>query len=125
MPQATTQRRLILERRPQGTATPQDVVLAAMEECAAFGTVTARATVIATAPMGAAQRRFANAALAARWVDQTGPLGGFDEMATLEDMGVAPKAGSASAADAERCKVPDFAKAMGHEDKWKLHNNCR
>ena len=27
MPQATTQRRLILERRPQGTATPQDVVL--------------------------------------------------------------------------------------------------
>jgi 2-amino-4-hydroxy-6-hydroxymethyldihydropteridine diphosphokinase len=42
---------------------PQDVVLAAMEECAAFGTVTARAPVIATAPMGAAQRRFANGAL--------------------------------------------------------------
>ena len=29
------------------------------------------------------------------------------------------------AAEAERCKVPEFAKAMGHEDKWKLHNNCR
>ncbi len=29
------------------------------------------------------------------------------------------------AAEAERCKVPDFAKAMGHEDKWKLHNNCK
>jgi len=29
------------------------------------------------------------------------------------------------AAEAERCKVPDFAKAMGHEEKWKLHNNCR
>jgi hypothetical protein len=28
-------------------------------------------------------------------------------------------------AEAERCKVPDFAKAMGHEDKWKLHNNCK
>lgn len=28
-------------------------------------------------------------------------------------------------AEAERCKVPDFAKAMGHEDKWKLHNNCQ
>ena len=28
------------------------------------------------------------------------------------------------AAEAERCKVPDFAKAIGHEDKWKLHNNC-
>lgn len=28
-------------------------------------------------------------------------------------------------AEAERCKVPDFAKAMGHEAKWKLHNNCQ
>ena len=28
-------------------------------------------------------------------------------------------------ADAERCRVPDFAKAMGHEEKWKLHNNCK
>lgn len=27
--------------------------------------------------------------------------------------------------EAERCKVPDFAKAMGHEEIWKLHNNCR
>lgn len=24
----------------------------------------------------------------------------------------------------DRCKVPDFAIAMGHEEKWKLHNNC-
>ncbi len=31
----------------------------------------------------------------------------------------------ADAAEAERCKVPDFAKAMGHEEKWKLHNNCK
>lgn len=29
------------------------------------------------------------------------------------------------AAEAERCKVPDFAKAMGHEEKWKLHNHCQ
>ncbi len=28
-------------------------------------------------------------------------------------------------AEEERCKVPDFAKAMGHEEKWKLHNNCK
>ena len=28
-------------------------------------------------------------------------------------------------AEAERCKVPDFAKAIGHEEKWKLHNNCK
>ncbi|WP_418251576.1 2-amino-4-hydroxy-6-hydroxymethyldihydropteridine diphosphokinase [Erythrobacter neustonensis] len=35
---------------------------AAMEELAAFGTVTARSPIIATPAMGAAQRRFANAA---------------------------------------------------------------
>lgn len=28
-------------------------------------------------------------------------------------------------AELERCKVPDFAKAMGHEAPWKLHNNCQ
>jgi hypothetical protein len=28
-------------------------------------------------------------------------------------------------AEAERCKVPEFAKAIGHEEKWKLHNNCK
>jgi len=28
-------------------------------------------------------------------------------------------------AEAERCKVPDFAKAMGHVEQWKLHNNCK
>ena len=28
-------------------------------------------------------------------------------------------------AEAERCRVPEFAKALGHEEKWKLHNNCR
>ena len=27
-------------------------------------------------------------------------------------------------AEAERCKVPEFAKAIGHVEKWKLHNNC-
>ncbi|MCL9982458.1 MAG: 2-amino-4-hydroxy-6-hydroxymethyldihydropteridine diphosphokinase [Erythrobacter sp.] len=42
---------------------PEDVVCAALEEIAALGTVSARAPVIASAPMGAAQRRFANAAL--------------------------------------------------------------
>lgn len=42
---------------------PRGVVLAAMEECASFGTVTARSPVIATPAIGAAQRHFANAAL--------------------------------------------------------------
>ena len=42
---------------------PPHVVRAAMEECAALGTVAARSPVMATPAMGAAQRRFANAAL--------------------------------------------------------------
>ena len=50
-------------RRHAAYGTPAGVVRAAMEELAAFGTVTARSQVIATPAMGAAQRRFANAAL--------------------------------------------------------------
>ncbi|KPF64011.1 2-amino-4-hydroxy-6-hydroxymethyldihydropteridine diphosphokinase [Porphyrobacter sp. AAP60] len=42
---------------------PPGVVHAAMEEIAALGTVSARSAVMASAPMGAARRRFANAAL--------------------------------------------------------------
>ncbi len=41
---------------------PRDVVRAAMEELASLGTVTARSRIITTAPIGPAQRRFANAA---------------------------------------------------------------
>lgn len=37
--------------------------------------------------------------------------------------GPAPAA-PADTAEAERCKVPEFAKAIGHEAQWKLHNNC-
>jgi hypothetical protein len=36
----------------------------------------------------------------------------------------ASKPVAVDAAEAERCQVPEFAKAMGHEEKWKLHNNC-
>jgi hypothetical protein len=32
---------------------------------------------------------------------------------------------SDDAAEVKRCTVPAFAKAMGHEDKWRLHNNCQ
>ncbi|MEO1105961.1 MAG: 2-amino-4-hydroxy-6-hydroxymethyldihydropteridine diphosphokinase [Pseudomonadota bacterium] len=41
---------------------PQEVVRAAMEELAVLGTVIDRSPVIASAPIGPAQRRFANAA---------------------------------------------------------------
>ena len=50
-------------RRHHAFGSPAGVVRAAMEECAALGTVTARSAVVATPAMGAAQRRFANAAL--------------------------------------------------------------
>lgn len=44
-----------------------------------------------------------------------------------EARSTAPVAAPAAAdpAEAEHCKVPEFAKAMGHEEKWKLHNNCK
>lgn len=58
------------------------------------------------------------------WVDDTGPMQGFDDMATLEEMGLQPTAGAPSEADSERCKVPAFAKAIGHEAMWKQHNGC-
>ena len=32
--------------------------------------------------------------------------------------------GAADAAEQARCRVPEFAKAMGHEAMWKLHNHC-
>ncbi|QIQ87080.1 2-amino-4-hydroxy-6-hydroxymethyldihydropteridine diphosphokinase [Erythrobacter sp.] len=49
-------------RRHHVYGPPRAVVHAAMEELAAFGTVMARSRVVRSAPMGAAQRRFANAA---------------------------------------------------------------
>ena len=37
---------------------------------------------------------------------------------------LSPSAESQDPAEAERCKVPEFAKAIGHEQQWKLHNGC-
>lgn len=36
----------------------------------------------------------------------------------------ASPAAATDPAEAARCAVPAFAKAMGHEEKWKLHNHC-
>lgn len=47
-------------RRHHVFGRPKDVVRAAMEELAALGTVSARSPIITTAPIGPAQRRFAN-----------------------------------------------------------------
>lgn len=49
-------------RRHLVYGSPRQVVRAAMEELAALGTVTARSPIVTTDPLGAAQRRFANAA---------------------------------------------------------------
>lgn len=56
----------------------------------------------------------------ARWVDGTAP----QHAAAIALPAVAQPAPE-DPAEAERCKVPDFAKAMGHEEQWKLHNHCK
>jgi hypothetical protein len=57
----------------------------------------------------------------AQWVYSTGT----QNRAQAQPAGSTAPAAPVDAAEAERCKVPDFAKAMGHEEKWKLHNNCK
>jgi hypothetical protein len=74
---------------------------------------------------------------AARWVVEsaTAPVrdNGLPDDSWADELpaptGAASHAASAapatpSAAEAERCKVPEFAKAIGHEQKWKMHNGC-
>ena len=57
----------------------------------------------------------------AQWVYSTGP----QQVQQVRQPGTSAPATPIDPAEAERCKVPDFAKAMGHEEKWKLHNNCK
>lgn len=57
----------------------------------------------------------------AQWVYSTAP----QNLQQTPQIGTPEAAAPVDPAEAERCKVPDFAKAMGHEDKWKLHNNCK
>lgn len=46
---------------------------------------------------------------------------------TSHTRGIEPSvpSSSGSPAEEERCRVPEFAKKIGHEEKWKLHNNCK
>lgn len=57
----------------------------------------------------------------AQWTYGTGRQGTSQSLSGRTGISAAP----VDPAEAERCKVPDFAKAMGHEEKWKLHNNCK
>ncbi|MBP7573931.1 MAG: DUF4395 domain-containing protein [Rhodoferax sp.] len=61
---------------------------------------------------------------AAQWVYSTGRSAVRLMPETQATSAVMPSV-TMDPAEAERCKVPDFAKAMGHEEKWKLHNNCK
>jgi len=59
--------------------------------------------------------------IAAQWVYRTGS----QPPPPNRQASTASPSAAADPAEAERCKVPDFAKAMGHEEKWKLHNHCQ
>lgn len=60
-------------------------------------------------------------AFVAQWVYSTAPAKTGIATQVAPDSQATP----IDPAQAERCKVPDFAKALGHEEKWKLHNNCK
>lgn len=57
----------------------------------------------------------------AQWVYRTG----LQNQPQAQQTGTSTPTTLIDPAEAERCKVPDFAKALGHEEKWKLHNNCK
>lgn len=42
-----------------------------------------------------------------------------------QEVTTAATGGAVGSEEAERCKVPAFAIAIGHVEKWKLHNNCK
>lgn len=42
----------------------------------------------------------------------------------LAKAAVEPEAKAAKTVNKE-CEAPDWAKAIGHEEKWKLHNGCK
>jgi len=57
----------------------------------------------------------------AQWIYSTAP----QKPAEVSQPATATPSVPIDPTEAERCKVPDFAKALGHEEKWKLHNNCK
>ena len=61
----------------------------------------------------------------AAWTSHVMANNPYAGAATAAEAATGPAQAPFDAAEAERCKVPDFAKAMGHEEKWKLHNNCK
>jgi hypothetical protein len=61
--------------------------------------------------------------LTGRWVSQTaGPVRIYGEV--NHPQVIRPDSAGTDPAEIARCRVPDFAKAIGHDATWKLHNNC-
>jgi len=52
-------------------------------------------------------------------------VGGKSELTRPQELAAAATSQPVSAEEAERCKVPAFGIAIGHVEKWKLHNNCK
>jgi Domain of unknown function (DUF4395) len=52
-------------------------------------------------------------------------VGGKSVLTRPQELATAATDQPVSAEEAERCKVPAFAVAIGHIEKWKLHNNCK
>jgi hypothetical protein len=58
----------------------------------------------------------------AQWVYSAGARA---SSAAQSAAAAAPAVAPGDPAEADRCKVPALAIALGHEEKWKLHNNCK
>jgi hypothetical protein len=56
--------------------------------------------------------------LAARWVGQNPLAQSMNHHDHQMEQTIDP-------AEQERCRVPEFAKKIGHEQQWKLHNGCQ
>ena len=52
-------------------------------------------------------------------------VGGKSDLTRSQEVATVATGQPLSNEEAERCKVPAFAIAIGHVDKWKLHNNCK
>jgi Domain of unknown function (DUF4395) len=59
-----------------------------------------------------------------RWVNHASDVRGMQHPVWHGQAPAQPEQTPVTGADAERCKVPEFAKAMGHETIWKQHNGC-
>jgi Domain of unknown function (DUF4395) len=80
---------------------------------------------------GVSKVEFAVVALFAATITGIAPLV-YGQKAKTETVKTEPATATSTAtktaaetAEIERCTVPSFAKMLGHEEKWKQHNNCK